>query len=253
MKRIGLLGGMSWESSAEYYRLINEATRERLGGLHSADCLLRSVDFVGVEELQRSGDWEQAGALLAAEAATLAAAGAELLVLCTNTMHKVADAVTAAIDVPFVHIADTTADAVRARGLHTVGLLATAYTMEQDFYVGRLRDRHGLEVLVPGEDDRRIVHAVIYDELCVGVVDDVSRVEYRRIMRELTDRGAEGILLGCTEIDLLVGPDDAPVPVFDTTRLHAERAVELALGQDGGYGAGCGADVGPRTDTRAGT
>ena len=229
MKRIGLLGGMSWESSIEYYRLVNEATRERLGGLHSADCLLRSVDFTDIEVLQRDGRWDEAGARLAAEAAGLVAAGAELIVLCTNTMHKVADAITDAVDVPFVHIADTTAEAVRARGLHTVGLLATAYTMEQDFYVGRLRDRHGLEVLVPDEADRRLVHRVIYEELCVGVIDDGSRDEYRRIMAGLAERGAEAILLGCTEIDLLVGPEDSPVPVFDTTRLHAERAVELAI------------------------
>jgi amino-acid racemase len=230
MKRIGLLGGMSWESSAEYYRLINEATRDRLGGLHSSDCLLRSLDFVEVEQLQRAGDWNRAGALLAAEAAALQAAGAELLVLCTNTMHKVADAIADAITIPFVHIADTTAEAVRRQGLRTVGLLATAYTMEQDFYTGRLRDPHGLEVLVPDEPDRRIVHDVIYKELCVGVIADGSRTEYRRIIAELADRGAEGILLGCTEIDLLVGPQDAPVPVFDTTRLHAHRAVDLALG-----------------------
>jgi aspartate racemase len=229
MKRIGLLGGMSWESSAEYYRLINEATRDRLGGLHSADCLLRSIDFTEVERLQRTGDWDQAGALLAAEASALEAAGAELLVLCTNTMHKVADAITDAIEIPFVHIADTTARAVHARGLRTVGLLATAYTMEQDFYVGRLRDLHGLHVLVPDEPDRRIVHEVIYEELCVGVIADDSRTKYRRIIRELADRGADGILLGCTEIDLLIGPQDAPVPVFDTTRLHAHRAVDLAL------------------------
>ena len=228
MKRIGLLGGMSWESSAEYYRLINEATRDRLGGLHSADCLLRSVDFVEVEQLQRAGDWKRAGALLAAEAAALEAAGAELLVLCTNTMHKVADAITDAIEIPFVHIADTTAEAVRGQGLETVGLLATGYTMEQDFYVGRLRDVHGLEVLVPDEGDRRVVHEVIYNELCVGLVKDESRERYRRIMRSLAGRGAQGILLGCTEIDLLVGQEDSPVPVFDTTRLHAERAVELA-------------------------
>jgi aspartate racemase len=230
MKRIGLLGGMSWESSAEYYRLVNEEVRARCGGLHSADCLLRSVDFTDIEPLQRNGRWDQAGVLLAAEARTLVAAGAELLVLCTNTMHKVADTVSAAIDVPFVHIADATAEAVRARQLRTVGLLATAYTMEHDFYTGRLREMHGLNVLVPDSDDRRIVHDVIYDELCVGVIDESSRDEYRRIMLGLADRGAEGILLGCTEIDLLVGPADAPVPVFDTTRLHVQKAVDLALG-----------------------
>ncbi len=229
MKRIGLLGGMSWESSAEYYRLVNEEVRDRLGELHSADCLLRSVDFSGVERLQREGRWDEAGALLSGEAVTLEQAGAELLVLCTNTMHKVAGVIADSIGIPFVHIADATAAAIRDAGLHTVGLLATGYTMEQDFYVGRLRDEHGLEVLVPGEADRAVVHRVIYDELCQGVVDDGSRQEYRRVMAELADRGAEGILLGCTEIDLLVGPEDAPVPVFDTTRLHARRAVDLAL------------------------
>jgi aspartate racemase len=229
MKRIGLLGGMSWESSAEYYRLINEATRERLGGLHSADCLLRSVDFAEIEQLQRDGAWNRAGERLAGEASALVAGGAELLVLCTNTMHKVADAIVDVIDVPFVHIADTTAHAVRARGMTRVGLLATAYTMEQDFYVGRLRELHDLAVLVPHEPDRRLVHDVIYRELCVGVIRDASREEYRRIMRGLADRGVEAILFGCTEIDLLVGPDDSPVPVFDTTRLHAQRAVDLAL------------------------
>src|SRR4051795_9314490 len=229
MKRIGLLGGMSWESTAVYYRLVNEVVRDRLGGLHSADCLLRSVDFAPVEALQREGRWDEAGALLAAEARALQDAGAELLVLCTNTMHKVAPAIEAALAIPLVHIADTTADAVRAANLERVGLLATAYTMEQDFYVGRLRDRHGLDVLVPEADDRRTVHDVIYEELCVGVVDDGSRQAYRDVMARLAARGAQGILLGCTEIDLLVGPEDAPVPTFDTTRLHAERAVELAL------------------------
>jgi aspartate racemase len=229
MKRIGLLGGMSWESSLEYYRFVNEEVRDRLGGLHSADCLMRSVDFAPIEELQRTGGWDEAGALLADEARALAAAGAELLVLCTNTMHKLSDRIVAAVDIPFVHIADTTADAVRAAGYETVGLLATGYTMEQDFYVGRLRDVHGLEVLVPDEGDRRIVHAVIYEELCRGIVSDASRDEYRRVMRALAERGAECILFGCTEIELLVGPDDSPVPVFDTTRLHAAKAVELAL------------------------
>jgi aspartate racemase len=229
MKRIGLLGGMSWESSIEYYRFVNEAVRDRLGGLHSADCIMRSVDFAPIEELQRTGRWDAAGDVLAVEARTLEAAGAELLVLCTNTMHRVADRIADAVDVPFVHIADTTADAVRAAGVDTVGLLATAYTMEQDFYTGRLRDRHELTVLVPDDADRRVVHDVIYRELCVGIVRDESRAEYRRIMRDLADRGAKGILLGCTEIDLLVGANDSPVPTFDTTRLHAEKAVELAL------------------------
>jgi aspartate racemase len=232
MKRIGLLGGMSWESSAEYYRLINEITRERLGGLHSADCLLRSVDFAEIERLQRDGAWPEAGERLAREAVALEAGGAELLVLCTNTMHKVCDAIAEAIDVPVVHIADATADAVRADGLSRVGLLATAYTMEQNFYIGRLRDLHGLDVLVPDETDRRIVHDIIYNELCVGVVSEPSRDEYRRIMRELAARGAAAILFGCTEIDLLVGPEDSPVPVFDTTRLHAARAVQLAIDAD---------------------
>jgi aspartate racemase len=230
MKRIGLLGGMSWESSAEYYRFLNEEVRVRLGGLHSADCLLRSLDFAEIETLQRSGRWEDAGVRLAEEARILVEGGAQLLVLCTNTMHKVADAVMAAIDVPFVHIADATAEAVQAQQLRTVGLLATAYTMEQDFYVGRLREMHGLDVLLPSAEDRRLVHDVIYDELCVGIVNDSSREQYRRIMRDLGDRGAEGILLGCTEIDLLVGPSDADVPVFDTTRLHVRKAVDLALG-----------------------
>jgi aspartate racemase len=225
VKRIGLLGGMSWESSAVYYRLVNEAVRDRLGGLHSADCLLRSVDFADVEVLQRAGEWEAARALLQREADALEAAGAELLVLCTNTMHKVAPEPR----IPLVHIADTTADAVRDAGFGRVGLLATAYTMEQDFYVGRLRERHGLDVLVPEPADRAEVHRVIYDELCVGDVQDASRAAYQAVMARLVERGAEAVLLGCTEIDLLVGPEDAAVPLFDTTRLHAERAVELAL------------------------
>lgn len=229
MRRIGLLGGMSWESSIVYYRLVNQAVRARLGGLHSADCILRSVDFAAVEELQRTGRWSEAGELLVAEAQTLVAAGAELVVLCTNTMHKLADEIAAATDVPFVHIADTTADAVRGQGFGKPGLLATRYTMEQDFYVGRLRDVHGLDVLVPSARDRRIVHDVIYDELCVGIVSNASRDQYRRVMRELANRGADCMLFGCTEIDLLVGPTDSPVPVFDTTQLHAERAVALAL------------------------
>ena len=232
MKRIGLLGGMSWESSVEYYRLLNEEICERLGGLHSADCILRSVDFAEIEPLQRDDRWEEAGERLAGEARGLVAAGAEILVLCTNTMHRVADEITAAVEIPLIHIADATAEAVRDHGLATVGLLATAYTMEQDFYVGRLREMHDLDVLVPDEQDRRLVHEVIYDELCVGVMKDSSRDQYRRIMAELSQRGAQGILLGCTEIDLLVGQADAPVPLFDTTRLHVQKALDVALDSD---------------------
>jgi aspartate racemase len=220
---------MSWESSAEYYRLINEETRARVGGLHSADCLLRSVDFAEIEQLQAEGAWQRAGERLATEAATLAGAGAEILLLCTNTMHKVADAITAAVEIPFLHIADATADAVHAAGHTTVGLLGTAYTMEQDFYVGRLRDRHGLNVLVPPRDERLQVHRIIYEELCLGIVEDASRATYARVMRGLVEQGAEALVLGCTEIGLLVGPDDVDVPVFDTTRLHCRRAVALAL------------------------
>jgi aspartate racemase len=229
MRRIGLLGGMSWESSATYYRMINERVRDVLGGLHSADCLLRSVDFVEIERLQREDRWEEAGERLGAEARALVSAGAQLLALCTNTMHRVADAVERGAGAPLVHIADATGEAVLARGLRRVGLIATAYTMEQGFYVGRLRERHGLDVLVPDAADRAEVHRIIYEELVVGRVVAESREAYRRVMAQLADRGAEAILLGCTEIDLLVGPQDATVPVFDTTRLHAERIVDLAL------------------------
>jgi aspartate racemase len=220
---------MSWESTAVYYRFVNELVAERLGGLHSADCLLRSVDFFDVERLQRSGDWDRAGDLLAKEALALQEAGSELLVLCTNTMHKVADGIEAAISIPFLHIADATADAVRAAGFERVGLLATGYTMEQDFYVGRLREKHGLDVLVPDADDRRIVHDVIYEELCVGQIRPESREQYRRVIATLVERGAQAVLFGCTEIDLLVDQSDSAVPVFDTTRIHAEQAVDLAL------------------------
>jgi aspartate racemase len=220
---------MSWESSAEYYRLINEETRARLGGLHSADCVLRSVDFADIEELQSAGAWDEAGELLAAEASALARAGAELLVLCTNTMHKVADAISAGVEIPFVHIADATADAVSGAHISSIGLLATAYTMEQDFYVGRLRERHGLNVLVPGDEDRGEVHRIIYDELCLGIINERSRVAYRAVIGDLVERGADAIVLGCTEIGLLLGPGDADVPIFDSTRVHARRAVDLAL------------------------
>lgn len=228
MRVIGMLGGMSWESTAEYYRLANELVRERLGGLHSARVLLSSVDFAEVERLQSAGAWDEAGDLLASEAARLAAGGAELLVLCTNTMHKVADRVQAATDVPLLHLADATAVAVRAAGVHRVGLLGTSFTMEQAFYRDRLA-AHGLEVLVPGEADRSLVHRVIYDELVVGVVRETSREAYRQVIDRLVAAGAEGVILGCTEIELLVGTQDSPVPVFPTARLHVEAAVEAAL------------------------
>jgi aspartate racemase len=229
MRTIGLLGGMSWESSSEYYRLLNEAVRERLGGLHSAECVMWSVDFAPIERLQRGGDWDEAGRRLAAVARRLEDAGAECLVLCTNTMHRLADEVQAAIAIPLVHIADATAARVKAAGVDRVGLLATRYTMEQDFYRGRLAERHGLDVVVPPEPDLTLVHDIIYQELCQGRVLDGSREEYRRVIAELEAAGAGGIVYGCTEIDLLVGPQDASVPVFDSTRIHVEAAVEWAL------------------------
>ncbi|MFF0628542.1 aspartate/glutamate racemase family protein [Streptomyces sp. NPDC004296] len=228
MQTIGLIGGMSWESTAEYYRLLNELTRERLGGLHSAKCVLYSVDFAEIERLQVQGRWDEAGAVLAEAAGALEAAGAELLLICTNTMHKVADQVSSAVGVPLLHLADTTAEAVRGKGLRRVGLLGTAFTMEQDFYRGRLVD-HGLDVVVPDAAGRKTVHRVIYEELCVGVVKEESRAAYIAVIDELIAAGAEGIVLGCTEIELLVRPQDSPVPVFPTTRLHAEAAVARAL------------------------
>jgi aspartate racemase len=228
VKTIGLLGGMSWESSALYYRLINEAVRERRGGLHSARCILLSVDFAEIERLQVAGDWETAGTLLAADARALQAAGADLVVLCTNTMHRVAEALTDVLDVPFLHIGDVTADAVRTAGLRRVGLLGTAFTMEQPFLVERLTG-HGLEVLVPDSDDRAEVHRVIYEELCLGIVRDESRRAYREVIERLVAAGAEAVILGCTEIELLIGTGDVAVPVFPTTRLHVEAAVSAAL------------------------
>jgi aspartate racemase len=225
---IGMLGGMSWESSAVYYRLVNELVRERLGGLHSARCVLLSVDFAEIEALQVSGRWDEAGALLAGTAAQVEAAGADILLLCTNTMHKVADQVAAAVGIPLVHLADATAAAVQAAGVSTVGLLGTAFTMEQGFYRDRLAS-HGLTVLTPEADDRAVVHSVIYDELCLGVVSEASRAAYIAVIERLVAAGAEGVVLGCTEIELLIGQADSPVPVFPTTRLHVEAAVSRAL------------------------
>lgn len=231
MRTIGLLGGMSWESSALYYRLLNEAVRERLGGLHSARCVLLSVDFADIERLQAAGEWSRAGELLAADARSLQAAGADLVLLCTNTMHAVADAVTAGLDVPLLHIGDSTAEAIRAAGLSRVGLLGTRYTMEQPFLADRLTAA-GLDVVVPEPADRDLVHRVIYEELVLGVVREDSRQAFRGVVDRLVVRGAQGVILGCTEIELLIGPDDVDVPTFPTTALHVAAAVRAALGED---------------------
>ena len=229
MQTIGLIGGMSWESTIPYYRIINETVRAKLGGLHSAKLVLHSVDFHEIERLQHADDWEAAGRAMAGAARSVRAAGADFMVLGTNTMHKVAEAMEQAVDIPLLHIADPTAAAVRALGLGRVGLLGTRFTMEQDFYRGRLEDRHGLEVVVPEAADRLIVHQIIYEELCLGQVLDASRDQYRRIIGRLVAQGAQGIILGCTEISLLIDPRDAPVPTFDTTRLHARSAAERAM------------------------
>lgn len=229
MKTIGLLGGMSWESSALYYRLINEGVRDRMGGLHSATLVMASVDFAEIEHLQSTGDWAAAGRLLAAQARGLEAAGADFLVLCTNTMHKVAADIEAAVSIPLLHLADATADAVVAAQLTTVALLGTAFTMEQDFYRDRITS-HGLSVIVPDAEQRAMIHRVIFEELVLGVVSDVSRREYVSVITALHERGAQGVILGCTEIELLIGPDDSLLPVFATTRIHSAAAVNMALG-----------------------
>ena len=229
MKTIGLLGGMSWESTVPYYRQINEAVKARRGGLHSAKIVLYSVDFAEIERLQHQGDWEAAGSVLANAAQALEHAGADFIVLCTNTMHKVAAAIEAAVAIPLLHIADPTAAEIRKVGLSRIGLLGTSFTMEQDFYRGRLAEQHGIEMFVPDQNDRDLVHRVIYEELCLGRVEDASRRAYRDVMRRLVERGAQGIILGCTEISLLVGERDASVPLFDTTAIHAAAAADWAL------------------------
>lgn len=231
MKTIGLIGGMSWESTVPYYRQINEAVKARLGGLHSARLVLYSVDFQEIELMQRSGDWGAAGQLLAGAAQALERAGADFLVLCTNTMHKVAAAIEQSVGIPLLHIADPTALAIRKAGLTQVGLLGTRFTMEQDFYRDRLA-RHGIGVLIPEADDRALVHRVIYEELCLGVLDDGSRRAYREVMARLVGRGAQAVVLGCTEISLLVRRQDASVPLFDTTAIHVQAAAAHAL-EDG--------------------
>ena len=228
MKTIGLVGGMSWESTALYYRLINEGVKARLGGLHSAKIVLYSVDFQEIEALQHAGEWDQAGEALAAAGWAVEAAGADFLLICTNTMHRVAEQVESAISIPLLNLADATAERILARGMRTVGLLGTAFTMEQDFYRGRLENR-GIEVLVPGAADRAVVHRVIYEELCQGRVKEGSRAEYLRIIDALGERGAEGVIEGCTEIVMLVDERHTHMPLFDTTAIHADEAVRLAL------------------------
>jgi aspartate racemase len=228
-KVIGLIGGLSWESSAEYYRLINEAVRARLGGLHSARLLMWSFDFAEIEALQHVGRWDEATKRMIDAAQRLERGGADFAMICSNTMHRMADDVQKAIGIPLIHIADPTAERIQVSGLSRVGLLGTAFTMEQDFYKGRLADRYRLDVLVPDEADRAAVHRIIYEELVRGKVEPQSRQIYRDVMARLIERGAEAIILGCTEIMLLVGAEDSAVPLFDTTTIHAEAAVERSL------------------------
>jgi aspartate racemase len=230
MKTIGLLGGMSWESTALYYRAINEGVKERLGGLHSAQIALVSVDFQEIETLQMAGNWQRAGQKLGQAARRVEDAGADFLLICTNTMHKVAPQIEAAITIPLLHIADATADCIKSRGIGAIGLLGTRFTMEQDFYAGRLRESHGLDVLVPPLKEREIVHRVIYEELVLGIVREDSRQQYLAIMDELQKQGAEGIIEGCTEIVMLVQQEHTHIPLFDTTAIHAQAAVEWSLG-----------------------
>jgi len=228
MKTIGVIGGMSWESTAEYYRVLNQSVRERCGGLHSARIVLESVDFAEIEVLQHNDQWQEAGALLAASAQRLQEAGADLVILATNTMHRVAGVIEAAIRVPFLHIADATAALIKARRLNRVGLLGTRFTMEQDFYRGRLQQA-GLEVLVPALDERQQLHSIIFDQLCLGEIQEISRQRVIGMIEGLAAQGAQGVILGCTEIGLLIQEDHSPLPVFDTTLIHAEEAVRRAL------------------------
>jgi aspartate racemase len=229
MKTIGLLGGMSWESSLGYYRAINEGVKEALGGLHSAKIAMVSVDFDPIEKLQHNGDWQGTADLLSDAALQVQAAGADCLLICTNTMHKIAPQIADCIDIPLLHIADATAEVLVKNGVKNVGLLGTAFTMEQDFYKGRLRDHHDLNVLVPNEQDRAIVHQVIYKELCLGQTEPASKVEYLRIIELLANEGAEAVILGCTEIGMLVNQDDTKVPLLDTTYIHAQKAIEFSI------------------------
>ena len=229
MKTIGMIGGMSWESSVEYYRLTNQAVRQRLGGVHSAKSVMVSVDFGEIEALQVSGRWDEAARMMVQAALQVERGGADFLIICTNTMHRMADEVSQAISIPLLHIADATAEQVRQRGFQRVGLLGTRYTMEEDFYKGRLESKYGLEVLVPQQAGRDVVHRIIYDELVVGVIKPESKQAYLQVIQALAEQGTQGVILGCTEIGLLVKEADSPLPLFDTTLIHAQAAVEYAL------------------------
>lgn len=231
MKTIGLLGGMSWESTELYYRWINESVKQKLGGLHSAKIAMVSVDFHEIEELQHQSDWQTAGDILAQASQQIEAAGADFLLICTNTMHKIAPQIEGTISIPILHLADATAKRIKQKDMKRVGLLGTKFTMEQDFYKGRLIEQHGLEAIVPSTEDRQIVHHIIYEELCQGKVLESSRNEYLRIINNLSEQGAEGVIEGCTEIVMLVQQEHTSVPLFDTTAIHAEEAVTLALAQ----------------------
>ncbi len=229
MKTIGMIGGMSWESTLEYYRIMNQAVKEKLGGFHSAQCILYSVDFEDVEKMQHRGDWDSLTRLMIEAAQNVKKGGADFLVICTNTMHKMADAVQSATQIPLLHIADVTAEAVKQKGQNRVGLLGTKFTMEQDFYKGRLKDLHGIDVLIPEDEERQTIHDILYNELCLGEIRQLSREKFQSIIQNLVVRGAQGIVLGCTEIPLIVRQEDYKIPLYDTTSLHALAAVEFAL------------------------
>ncbi len=229
MKTIGLIGGMSWESTLEYYKILNESVKERVGGLHSAKSIIYSFDFEEIEELQHQGNWNKLTELMIEAAQKLEKIGAELIIICTNTMHKMADEVQRAVKIPLIHIADATAEVAKEKGLKKVGLLGTKFTMEEDFYKKRITEKHGIEVIIPNKDERELIHNVIYNELCLGILSPESKARFKEIVENLISNGAEGIILGCTEIPLLIKQEDIQVPVFDTTTIHAKSAVEFSL------------------------
>lgn len=232
MKTIGMIGGMSWESTLEYYRIVNQTVKEKLGGFHSAECILYSVDFEEVERLQHQGEWELLTRLMISAAQKLEKAGADFFLICTNTMHMMADEVQGAVRIPLLHIVDVTAEAIKANGQKRIGLLGTKFTMEHDFYKGRLQDKYGFEVLIPPEEERQVIHDILYSELCLGEIKELSKNKFKNIINKLIERGAEGVILGCTEIPLIVSQKDYNIPLYDTTALHAQAAVEHAIRQD---------------------